>query len=135
MAAPRVSRVSSTRILSELRVAARRGDRAALARAVDQMRTLALSPRYWRKYLGLLRSPLACLVDLLVIKQGDRIARQKGWTRPGGGLGPPSSSEGASPATSVVSPRTGLRRIPRRSKRPRRSRPTIAPEQPSLFER
>ena len=134
MAAPRVSRVSSARILSELRVAARRGDRGALTLAVDQMRTLALSPRYWEKYLGLLRSPLARLVDLLVIKQGDRIAHQKGWTRPGGTLRPPSSSKGASPGTPAASPGAGVRRPTRRSKRPRRRRPTTAPEQPSLFE-
>jgi hypothetical protein len=46
------------------------------------MRTLAHSPRYWERYLGLLRDPLARLVDLLVIKQGDRIAHQKGWKLP-----------------------------------------------------
>ncbi|MGH7311978.1 MAG: hypothetical protein ACREJV_02310, partial [Candidatus Rokuibacteriota bacterium] len=68
MARPRPSRLSSGRILKELRVAARRGDRAALTLAVDQMRMLALSPRYWEKYLVLLRNPLARLVDLLVIK-------------------------------------------------------------------
>jgi len=82
VARPHPSRLSSGRILRELRVAARRGDRAALTLAVDQMRTLALSPRYWEKYLVLLRNPLARLVDLLVIKQGDRIAHQKGWKRP-----------------------------------------------------
>jgi hypothetical protein len=85
----RPSRVSNGRILEELRAAARRGDRAALTLAVDQMRTLALSPRYWEKYLLLLGNPLARLVDLLVIKQGDRIAHQKGWKKPGGGLRPP----------------------------------------------
>ncbi|MDP2626262.1 MAG: hypothetical protein Q8Q58_05060, partial [Candidatus Rokubacteria bacterium] len=42
----------------------------------------AYSPRYWEKYLELLTSPLARLVDLLLIKQGEKIARQKGWTRP-----------------------------------------------------
>jgi len=55
---------------------------AALALALDQMRTLAYSPRYWEKYLHLLSHPLARLVDLLVIKQGEKIARQKGWVRP-----------------------------------------------------
>lgn len=78
----RPSRLSTTRILGELRLASRKGDRAALALAVDQMRTLALSPRYWQKYLLLLRNPLARLVDLLVIKQGERIAHQKGWKPP-----------------------------------------------------
>ena len=65
--------------MSALREASRKGDRHALTMAIDQMRTLALSPRYWEKYLTLLRNPLARLVDLLVIKQGHRIAHQKGW--------------------------------------------------------
>jgi hypothetical protein len=85
--------------MDELRRAARKGDHTALALAIDQMRTLALSPRYWERYLALLKSPLARLVDLLVIKQGERIAYQKGWKIPGGGLRPP-------PGTS---PRKGLR--------------------------
>lgn len=76
------SRVSRSKVLEHLKVAARRGDRAALALALDQMRTLAYSPRYWEKYLHLLSHPLARLVDLLVIKQGEKIARQKGWVRP-----------------------------------------------------
>lgn len=70
------------RILERLRLAARKGDRAALALALDEMRTLAFTPRYWVKYLTLLGHPLARLVDLLVIKQGDKIARQKGWNVP-----------------------------------------------------
>src|SRR5881628_4032273 len=78
MARPSASRVSTGKVLRELRVASRRGDRAALTVALDLMRTLALSPRYWERYLTLLRNPLARLVDLLVIKQGDRIAHQKG---------------------------------------------------------
>lgn len=82
MSRPSPSRLSRGRILDELRAAARKGDRAALTLALDQMRTLALSPRYWEKYLTLLRNPLARLVDLLVIKQGDRIAHQKGWKLP-----------------------------------------------------
>jgi hypothetical protein len=82
MARTSPSRVSASRILADLRAASRKGDRAALALAVDQMKTLALSPRYWERYLLLLKNPLARLVDLLVIKQGERIARQKGWTRP-----------------------------------------------------
>jgi phosphoribosyl-dephospho-CoA transferase len=73
------SRVSGGRVLEQLKTAARTGDRAALTLAVDQMRTLAYSPRYWEKYLTLLAHPLARLVDLLVIKQGEKIARQKGW--------------------------------------------------------
>ena len=76
------SRVSARRVLLELRLASRKGDRAALSLALDQMRTLAHSPRYWERYLTLLRNPLARLVDLLVIKQGERIAHQKGWKRP-----------------------------------------------------
>ena len=75
------SRVSRGKVLEQLKAAARQGDRTALALAVDQMRTLALSPRYWEKYLQLLSHPLARLVDLLVIKHGEKIARQKGWDR------------------------------------------------------
>ena len=69
-------------MLEQLKAAARTGDRTALALAVDHMRTLAYSPRYWEKYMHLLSHPLARLVDLLVIKQGEKIARQKGWVRP-----------------------------------------------------
>ena len=76
------SRVSASRILLDLRLASRKGDRTALSLALDQMRTLAHSPRYWERYLVLLRNPLARLVDLLVIKQGERIAHQKGWKLP-----------------------------------------------------
>ena len=78
----RPSRISRARILEQLKLAARKGDRSALALAIDQMKTLAYSPRYWEHYLELLANPLARLVDLLMIKQGDKIAHQKGWTRP-----------------------------------------------------
>jgi hypothetical protein len=76
------SRISRVRILEQLRLAARKGDRGALMLATEQMKTLAYSPRYWARYLELLGNPLARLVDLMVIKQGDKIAHQKGWTRP-----------------------------------------------------
>jgi hypothetical protein len=62
-------------------LAARKGDRSALTLAVDQMKTWAYSPRYWQKYMQLLSHPLARLVDLTVIKQGDKIAHQKGWVK------------------------------------------------------
>jgi hypothetical protein len=75
------SRISRARILEQLRLASRKGDRGALMLATDQMKTLAYSPRYWDRYLELLSNPLARLVDLMVIKQGDKIAHQKGWTR------------------------------------------------------
>src|SRR2546426_8128891 len=90
------SRVNLKRITDNLRVASRRGDRAALTLALDQMKTLALSPRYWERYLGLLRNPLARLVDLLVIKQGERIAHQKGWKlpRPSPRKPPPKAKKG-----------------------------------------
>ena len=78
----RPSRISRARIVEQLKLAARKGDRSALTLATDQMKTLAYTPRYWDSYLELLASPLARLVDLLVIKQGDKIAHQKGWTRP-----------------------------------------------------
>lgn len=111
------SRISRAAILSQLRLAARKGDRVALALAIEQMRTWAYSPRYWTKYLELLRYPLARLVDLTVIKQGDRIAHQKGWVKP--------KREGAN--------RASTRRAPRPApSRARRGRPA-APTQPSLF--
>lgn len=76
------SRISGQRIVVDLRLASKKGDRAALSLALDQMRTLAHSPKYWEKYLTLLRNPLARLVDMIVIKQGERIAHQKGWKLP-----------------------------------------------------
>ena len=75
---PRISRAA---IVAQLKLAARKGDRVALALATEQMRLWALSPRYWEKYLDLLAHPLARLVDLTVIKQGEKIARQKGWVK------------------------------------------------------
>jgi len=77
----RPSRISRGVILGQLRLAAKKGDRSALTLAVDQMKTWAYSPRYWQKYLQLLSHPLARLVDLTVIKQGDKIAHQKGWVK------------------------------------------------------
>ena len=110
------SRVNLKRITDNLRLASRKGDRAALTLAVEQMKTLALSPRYWEKYLGLLRNPLARLVDLLVIKQGERIAHQKGWKLPR--PAPPTPAKGT--ATKATA---------------RRRRAASAPErQPSLFD-
>jgi len=78
----RPSRISRAAILAQLRAAATKGDRSALALAIDQMKTWAYSPRYWQKYLHLLTHPMARLVDLTVIKQGDKIAHQKGWVKP-----------------------------------------------------
>ena len=78
----RPSRISRAAILGQLRQAATKGDRSALTLAIDQMKTWAYSPRYWQKYLHLLAHPMARLVDLTVIKQGDKIAHQKGWTKP-----------------------------------------------------
>ncbi len=77
----RPSRISRQAILAQLKLAAKKGDRAALTLAIEQMKVWAYSPRYWEKYLGLLAHPLARLVDLTVIKQGDKIAHQKGWAR------------------------------------------------------
>ena len=111
------SRVSTRRVLLDLRLASRKGDRAALSLALDQMRTLAHSPRYWERYLTLLRSPLARLVDLLVIKQGERIAHQKGWKLPR------PVPAGGKPAGAARKPA------------PRRRRAAPPPSaQPSLFE-
>ena len=78
----RPSRISRAAIVGQLRAAAPRGGRAARALALDQMKTWAYSPRYWEKYLQLLTHPMARLVDLTVIKQGDKIAHQKGWVKP-----------------------------------------------------
>jgi hypothetical protein len=110
------SRVSQARILADLKLAAKKGDRSALSLALDRMRTLAHSPRYWEKYLGLLRNPLARLVDLLVVKQGERIAQQKGWKLPR-----PAPADAA---------RTKKRRKAAASRR----KPVATAEQPSLFE-
>ncbi len=102
------SRINREGILGALRAAARKGDRHALALAIDQMRTLALSPRYWEKYLVLLRNPLARLVDLLVIKQGHRIAHQKGWKLPR-----PAGDDGADAPPLKRAGRGGRRRRPK----------------------
>jgi hypothetical protein len=116
MAKTSSSRISAARILSDLRLASRKGDRAALTLAVEQMKTLALSPRYWERYLVLLRNPLARLVDLLVVKQGERIAHQKGWKLPR-----------PAPATPARGKKT--------TRRSRARRPgTAPPEQPGLFD-
>jgi hypothetical protein len=108
------SRVSARRILLDLRQASRKGDRSALSLALDQMRTLAHSPRYWERYLLLLRNPMARLVDLLVIKQGERIAHQKGWKLP-------------RPAPAAAPARAARKPAPRKPR-------AAATSQPSLFE-
>jgi hypothetical protein len=111
----RPSRISRTRVLDLLRLAAKKGDRAALTLALDQMKTLAYSPRYWNKYLDLITHPMARLADLLVIKQGDKIAHQKGWTR----------LKRERPKVPAKAPGRGKRAVgPKRS---------IAASQPSLF--
>jgi hypothetical protein len=113
----RPSRISRSRIVDQLRLAARKGDRGALMLAAEQMKTLAYTPRYWAKYLDLLANPLARLVDLLLIKQGDKIAHQKGWTRP-------------KRERPIVK---GQARAGRSVKSGRRRRPAAGPAQPSLF--
>ena len=113
----RPSRISRAKILEQLRLAGRKGDRTALALAAEQMKTLAYSPRYWEKYLELLTSPLARLVDMLLIKQGDKIAHQKGWVS--------RRKERAS--------RSPARDAKAAAARPRRRRRPAAPEQQPLF--
>ena len=98
-------------------MAARKGDRAARTLATEEMKTWAYSPRYWEKYLELLSHPLARLVDLTVIKQGERIARQKGWPKP----------KRESPKRRAVGPPARPRAGRGRARRPG------APIQPSLF--
>ena len=118
MAAARTSpsRISAQKIIADLRLAAKKGDRSALALALDRMRTLAMSPKYWEKYLVLLRNPHARLVDLLVLKQGERIAHQQGWKLPKTPPPPPSRT----------------RKSKKASGRPRTAASTS--QQPSLFE-
>lgn len=111
------SRISQAKLLAELRLAAKKGDRNALSLALDQMRTLAHSPRYWERYLVLLSNQLARLVDLLVIKQGDRIAHQKGWKLPK-----------PAPADATKS------RTKKEAAKSRRRKPAPSAEQPSLFD-
>ena len=113
----RPSRISRARIVEQLKLAARKGDRGALMLAAEQMKTLAYTPRYWDKYLDLLANPLARLVDLLVIKQGDKIAHQKGWARP---------KRERLPAKAPA-------RAARAATRGSRRRSPAAPAQPSLF--
>jgi hypothetical protein len=124
VAKQRPSRVSTSKIAADLRLAGKRGDRSALTLAIENMRMLAHSPRYWEKYLGLLRNPFARVVDMLVIKQGEKIAHQKGW----------NIRRGAKPP-SETSPQEGRGHSPR-SKRTKK-RGTGVPSsatQTSLFE-
>jgi hypothetical protein len=125
------SRVNLKRIADNLRIASRKGDRAALTLAVDQMKTLALSPRYWEKYLVLLRQPLPRLVDLLVIKQGEHIAHQKGL---GGGLRPRSSAGFARAIGAAGGRQGGARRTARDDRRKGGKAPLRVGVQPSLFD-
>ena len=113
----RSSRLSRAAILTELKLAARKGDRVALTLAIEQMKLWALSPRYWEKYLDLLGHPLARLIDMTVIKQGEKIARQKGWVT--------TRRERAKPARPVKGPAA-------RPARAKPVRPTVA-AQASLF--
>lgn len=113
----RSSRLSRAAILTELKLAARKGDRAALTVAIEQMKLWALSPRYWERYLDLLGHPLARLIDMTVIKQGEKIARQKGWVK--------TRREHGKPAQGINGPVA-------RPGRPRAARPPAA-AQASLF--
>ena len=108
---------SQMRVLDNLRLASRKGDRTALALALDEMRTLAFTPRYWIRYLTLIHHPLARIVDLLVIKQGEKIARQKGW---------PHARKATRRASGAARPA----KAPRSRRTPR---PRPGPEQPPLF--
>jgi hypothetical protein len=81
------------------------------------MKLWALSPRYWERYLDLLGHPLARLIDMTVIKQGEKIARQKAWVK--------TRRERGKPARGVKSP----------AARPARAKPArpAAAAQASLF--
>jgi hypothetical protein len=80
--------------LAQLKLAAKKGDRVALTLATEHMKLWAFSPRYWERYLDLLAHPLARLVDLTVIKQGEKIARQKGWVKPRRAPAKPTRAKG-----------------------------------------
>jgi hypothetical protein len=112
------NRPSRVAIIDQLKLASKKGDRVALALAVEHMKLWAYSPRYWRKYLQLLTHPLARLVDLTVIKQGEKIARQKGWVQ--------TRSRPSKAPVKRRSPETGRQRK-------RRARAVGSPAQPSLF--
>jgi hypothetical protein len=120
----RPSRISRAAILGQLRAAATKGDRAALTLAIDQMKTWAYSPRYWQKYLHLLTHPMARLVDLMVIKQGDKIAHQKGWVK--------RKREPRKPKREPRKPKRGAPSPPAGRAR-RGARPAPGGAQPSLF--
>jgi hypothetical protein len=122
-------RASQERVLERLRLASRKGDHAALALALDEMRTLAFTPRYWMKYLTLLEHPLARLVDLLVLKQGDKIARQKGWTGSGR---PRKTAKTAKPAPAKPAAKPVAKPAPPAAAGPPRRR-RAGGDQPSLF--
>ena len=130
MAGTSPARINLKRITDNLRLAARKGDRAALTLALDQMKVLAFSPRYWERYLRLLRNPTARLVDLLVIKQGEKIAHQKG-------RGPAPSTPSSAAVGRAIDTAVGRPPAPRRAtkagRRPRRAE--AAPvTQPGLFD-
>jgi hypothetical protein len=105
-------------IVDQLKLASKKGDRVALALAVEHMKLWAYSPRYWQKYLQLLTHPLARLVDLTVIKQGDKIARQKGWVK--------APRRPTTPPVKRRPPQTGRHSA-------RVARASGSPAQPSLF--
>ncbi|HLC42589.1 MAG TPA: hypothetical protein VJO34_13325 [Methylomirabilota bacterium] len=113
-----MARISRERIIGQLKLAARKGDRTALQLALGEMRTLAYSPKYWTRYLALLSHPMARLVDLLVLKQGDLIRKQKGLTKPIS-----QSLQSASRIRRRGSPKPARRR----------RTPVASPLQPSLF--
>jgi hypothetical protein len=126
VASPRAARISTSKITADLRLAGKKGDRSALTVAIESMRTLAHSPRYWEKYLALLRNPFARLVDLLVIKQGERIAHLKGWK---------DRRREAAPSSEASLPTKGRGRSPRSKRATARGR-GVPPgaSQSSLFE-
>src|SRR5205809_6560197 len=99
--------ISSNKILGVQRLEPKKDEHTALTLALDQMHTLAHSPKYWEKYLGLLRNPLARLVDMLSIKQGERIANQKGWKLP---RPAPPAQKSRKPVTKAAKARTARAR-------------------------
>ena len=101
----RAVRPNRAAIIGQLKVAARKGDRVALALATEQMKTLAYSPRYWTKYLQLLAHPLARLVDLTVIKQARPPSKRTPRRRRADGRPPrPPAARAATPTQPSLFP-------------------------------
>ncbi len=116
MAKPRASRMSQARMVGDLRLAAKAGDRTALSLALDQMRTLAHSP-----------AVLGAVPGAAV--QSARPPRRPARHQAGGPHRLPEGME--APEASAGEAKAGRKGV-KTSRGARRRTPTA--EQPSLFE-